>query len=78
MSLTGRHTWETDTAVVFEQMKQNLFMLNLTWEVLHFQGNGTDYSNFCHVKLGKDLKMFCADLPRKFNFEFTYKKCVSL
>ena len=46
MSLTGRYAWETDSAVVFEQMKQHLFMLNLTWEVLHVQGNGTDYSNF--------------------------------
>jgi hypothetical protein len=25
MSVTGRHSWETDTAVVSEQIKQQLF-----------------------------------------------------
>jgi hypothetical protein len=34
--------WETDTAVVSEQMMQHLFMRNVTREVLHVQGVGTD------------------------------------
>jgi len=46
MFLTARHTLETDTAVVFEQMMQHFFMLNLTWEVTHVRDVGTDYSNF--------------------------------
>jgi len=40
MSLTGRHTWETDTDVVSEQMMKHLLMWNLTWEVLIFWGVG--------------------------------------
>jgi hypothetical protein len=46
MSVTGRHTWETDTAVVFEQMMQHLFMWNLKMEVLLVQSDGTDCGNF--------------------------------
>jgi len=46
MSLTGRYTLKTDTAVVFEQMMQHFFMLNLTWEVIHVRDVVTDCSNF--------------------------------
>jgi len=41
MSLNGRHTWETDTGVMFEHLMQHLFMWNVTREVLHAQGAGT-------------------------------------
>jgi hypothetical protein len=38
MSLTGRHSWDTDTTVVSEKMMQHLFMWNVTREVLQVQG----------------------------------------
>jgi hypothetical protein len=61
--LTGRYTWQTYIAVVFEQVMQHLFMLNLTWGVLYDQGAVTDCSNLpCEIR--EDLKMFCVyDVP---------------
>jgi hypothetical protein len=44
MSVIGRHTWETDTAVVSEQMVQHRFMWNVKMEMLNVQGFGTVYS----------------------------------
>jgi len=46
MSLTDRHIWETETAVVSEQMMQHLFMGNMTMEVLQLRGVGADCSKF--------------------------------
>jgi len=46
MSLTGRNTWETDTAVVSEQMMQHLFLCNVTREVLRVRSFGNDCSTF--------------------------------
>jgi hypothetical protein len=36
--------WETDTAVVLEQMVEHLFMGNVKIEMLHVQVVGTDCS----------------------------------
>jgi len=58
MSLTGRQTWKTDTAVMSEQMMQHLFMCNLTREVLHVRGFGTDCSKFVMCSWGRIWKYF--------------------
>jgi len=46
MFLTGRHTCETDFAVVSDQMMQHIFMRNVTRVVLYIRCFGTDCSNF--------------------------------
>jgi hypothetical protein len=74
LSLTGLHIWVTDTAVVSEQMMQQLFMWNINKGGATFSGRWDWLQCVCHVNLRKDLKMFCVgDLPRKFSFEFAYK-----
>jgi hypothetical protein len=79
MSLICRHTWETDTAIVFEKNNRaSLYVKRDKWGVT-CSGRWVWLQEACHVKLGKDLKLLCLDDRKwKFSFEVAFKKSVGL